>query len=166
MAIAVVGLLVAAGGSEANASRDGGVPYYGHVFPVQGSHGVRGAVGEYHAPRSGGRIHEGFDITAACGTAVVAVRNGRVREVGFDPVLYGNYVLIGGEGEKRGYFYAHMPRPAPLRKGQFVYEGQRVGAVGETGNAAGTGCHLHFEIHERGVPIDPLPSLRRWDRYG
>jgi len=147
------------------ATRDGGVPYYGHVFPVQGPHGVRGAVGEYHAPRSGGRIHEGFDVTAACGTPLVAVRNGRVRQVGFDPVLYGNYVLIGGEGERRSYFYAHMPKPALVRKGQFVYEGQRVGSVGETGNAVGTGCHLHFEIHERGAPIDPLPSLRRWDRY-
>ncbi|HEX6782434.1 MAG TPA: hypothetical protein VF125_10450 [Solirubrobacterales bacterium] len=82
-------------------SHDGGLPYYGHVFPVQGSHGVRGAVGEFHAPRNGGRIHEGFDVTAACGTPLVAVRNGRVLQRGFDPVLYGNYLLIHGEGETR-----------------------------------------------------------------
>jgi murein DD-endopeptidase MepM/ murein hydrolase activator NlpD len=166
--VAVVGLLALVEGSAASAgvpSRDGGTPYYGHVFPVNGPHGVRGAVGEFHAPRSGGRIHEGFDITAACGAELVAVRNGRVRQVGFDPVLYGNYVLIHGEAEKRSYFYAHMPSPALVGKGQFVYEGQRVGAVGETGNAVGTGCHLHFEIHVEGVPIDPLPSLTRWDRY-
>ena len=49
------------------------MPYYGHVFPVQGPHGVRGAIGEFGAPRSGGRIHEGFDIVAACGTELVAV---------------------------------------------------------------------------------------------
>jgi murein DD-endopeptidase MepM/ murein hydrolase activator NlpD len=140
------------------------MPYFGHVFPVQGSHGVRGAIGEYHAPRSGGRIHEGFDITAACGTKLVAVRNGRVLRRGFDPVLYGNYLFVHGEGEKRGYFYSHLSRPAVVRRGQRVLEGQRVGAVGETGNARGTGCHLHFEIHVRGVPIDPEPALRRWDR--
>jgi murein DD-endopeptidase MepM/ murein hydrolase activator NlpD len=145
-------------------SRDGGLPYWGHVFPVQGPHGVRGAVGEFHAPRKG-RIHEGFDIAAACGTELVAVRNGRVRQVGYDPALYGNFVLIHGEGEERSYFYAHMPSPALVRKGQFVYEGQRVGAVGETGNAVGTGCHLHFEIHVGGVPINPLPLLTRWDRW-
>lgn len=144
---------------------DGGVAYYGHVFPVQGSHGVRGAIGEFHAPRSGGRIHEGFDITAACGAKLVAVRNGRVLRRGFDPVLYGNYLLIHGEGERRNYFYAHMPRPAVVRKGQQVWEGERVGLVGETGNAAGTGCHLHFEIHAGGVPVDPEPALDRWDRY-
>jgi len=146
-------------------SRNGGLTYYGHVFPVQGAHGVRGAVGEYHAPRSGGRIHEGFDITAACGTPLVAVRNGRVRQVGYDPVLYGYFALIHGEGEKRSYFYAHMPGPARVRKGEQVFTGERIGAVGETGNAVGTGCHLHFEIHVNGTPIDPLPSLSRWDRY-
>jgi murein DD-endopeptidase MepM/ murein hydrolase activator NlpD len=147
------------------ADHDGGVPYYGHVYPVRGAHGVRGAIGEFHAPRTGGRIHEGFDITAACGTALVAVRNGRVRQRGFDPVLYGNYLLINGEGERRSYFYAHLARPAAVRRGQRVWEGEPVGRVGETGNAAGTGCHLHFEIHLGGVPIDPAPSLRRWDRY-
>ncbi|HEY3553356.1 MAG TPA: M23 family metallopeptidase, partial [Solirubrobacterales bacterium] len=147
------------------ASTDGGVPYYGHVFPVQGPHGVRGAVGMYHAPRSGGRIHEGFDITAACGTELVAVRDGRVLEQGYDPVLYGNYLLIHGEGEDRSYFYAHMPRPARVHKAEWVWEGERVGAVGETGNARGLGCHLHFEIHVHGVAINPEPELRRWDRY-
>jgi len=144
---------------------DGGVPYYGHVFPVQGPHGVRGAIGEYHAPRSGGRIHEGFDVTAGCGTRLVAVRNGRVLRRGFDPVLYGNYLLIHGEGERRSYFYAHLVGSAAVGRGEEVLEGEAVGRVGETGNAVGTGCHLHFEIHDRGVPIDPEPSLRRWDRY-
>jgi peptidoglycan LD-endopeptidase LytH len=126
---------------------------------------VRGAIGTYHAPRSGGRVHEGFDVTAGCGTRLVAVRNGRVLRRGFDPVLYGNYVLIHGEGERRSYFYAHLSRPAAVRQGERVIEGERVGVVGETGNAAGTGCHLHFEIHVRGVAVNPEAELRRWDRY-
>jgi murein DD-endopeptidase MepM/ murein hydrolase activator NlpD len=132
---------------------------------VQAAHGVRGAIGEYHAPRNGGRIHEGFDVTAACGAELVAVRNGKVLRSGFDPVLYGNFLLIHGEGERRSYFYAHLARPAEVHRGRRVWEGERVGLVGETGNAAGTGCHLHFEVHVRGVAIDPEPSLRRWDRY-
>jgi len=126
---------------------------------------VRGAVGAYHAPRSGGRIHEGFDITAACGAELVAVRNGRILQRGYDPVLYGNYLLLHGEGEARSYFYAHMPRPARVHKGERVWEGEQVGAVGETGNARGLGCHLHFEIHVHGLAVDPEPELRRWDRY-
>lgn len=163
---AAAALAVAATPASARiASRDGGVPYFGHVFPVQGAHGTRGAVGAYHAPRDGGRIHEGFDITAACGTPLVAVRNGRVLRQGYDPVLYGNYLLIHGEGERRSYFYAHMVRPARVRKGERVWEGEPVGAVGETGNARGLGCHLHFEIHVHGVAINPEPELRHWDRY-
>ena len=146
-------------------SPDGGVPYYGHVFPVQGPHGTRGPIGEFGAPRSGGRTHEGFDITAACGTELVAVSDGKVLSTGYDPVLYGNYMLIHGEGEDRSYFYAHMPRPALADRGQTVWAGERVGAVGETGNARTVGCHLHFEIHVHGRPINPEPSLRRWDRY-
>jgi murein DD-endopeptidase MepM/ murein hydrolase activator NlpD len=131
----------------------------------QGPHGSRGAIGEFGAPRSGGRTHEGFDILAACGAPLVAVRNGRVLRSGYDSVLYGNYLLIHGEGEDRSYFYAHMPRPALVLRGERVYAGERVGAVGETGNAITVGCHLHFEIHVQGVPVDPEPSLRRWDRY-
>ena len=95
----------------------------------------------------------------------MAVANGRVLRAGYDPVLYGNYLLIHGEGEHRSYFYAHLPRPALVHKGERVWEGERVGAVGKTGNAITIGCHLHFEIHVRGVPIDPLADLRRWDRY-
>jgi murein DD-endopeptidase MepM/ murein hydrolase activator NlpD len=147
------------------ATPDGGMPYYGHVFPVNGPHGVRGAVGEFGVPRNGGRVHEGFDITAACGAELVAVTSGRVVRRGYDAVLYGNYLTIRGQGERRSYFYAHLPRPAPGRRGERVLEGQRVGAVGETGNAAGIGCHLHFELRVRGVPVDPAPYLRRWDRY-
>ena len=126
---------------------------------------MRGAVGVFHAPRNGGRIHEGFDITAACGTPLVAVRNGRVRKVGYDPALYGYFVLVGGEGERRGYFYSHLLRPASVRRGQRLFSGQRIGVVGETGNAVGTGCHLHFEIRTPSGPLDPLPLLTRWDRY-
>ena len=92
------------------------MPYYGHVFPVQGPHGTRGPIGEFGAPRDGGRTHEGFDIAAACGTELVAVTNGRVLRTGYDPVLYGNYLLIHGEGEDRSYFYAHMPRPALVHR--------------------------------------------------
>jgi murein DD-endopeptidase MepM/ murein hydrolase activator NlpD len=90
------------------------------------------------------------------------VRTGRVLRRGHDPVLYGNYLLIHGQGEHRSYFYAHMPRPSLVRRGERVFAGERVGFVGETGNARTVGCHLHFEIHVRGRPVDPLPALARW----
>ena len=157
--------LVLVGRRGHNLKRAGGFAFHGHVFPVRGPHGVRGAIGRFGAPRSGGRTHEGFDVVAACGTRLDAARGGRVLRRGYDPVLYGNYVLIHGRGEHRSYFYAHLRRPSPLRRGETALTGQRVGAVGETGNAITVGCHLHFEIHVHGMPVDPEPSLRRWDRF-
>jgi len=81
-------------------------------------------------------------------------------------LLYGNHLRIRGAGERRSYFYSHLIRPPAVRRGDRIWAGQPVGAVGKTGNARTVGCHLHFEIHSRGQPIDPAPALRRWDRRG
>jgi murein DD-endopeptidase MepM/ murein hydrolase activator NlpD len=151
--------------AKGSSGRDGGTEFHAHVFPVRGAHWTRGAVGEFGAPRSGGRAHEGFDLVAACRTPLVAAATGRVLRAGYDPVLYGNYLLIHGQGEHRGYFYAHLARPARVHRGERVWAGERVGIVGATGNARTVGCHLHFEIHLRGHPVDPAPQLRRWDRW-
>ena len=138
---------------------------HGHVFPVGGEHGARGPIGEFGAPRNGGRVHEGFDVTGDCGTPLLAARGGRVESTGFDPVLYGNFVRIGGAKTRQDYFYAHLIDPAGVDAGEAVRTGELVGRIGQTGNAAGTPCHLHFEIRVGGEPIDPEHALRRWDRY-
>ena len=108
---------LAAPASARIATGDGAVTYYDHVFPVQGPHGTRGYDRRVRRPRAAAAArHEGFDIVAACGTPLVAVRSGRSCAAGYDPVLYGNYLLIHGEGEDRSYFYAHMPRPALVQQ--------------------------------------------------
>jgi hypothetical protein len=105
----------------------------GHVFPVDGPHGTRGSIGEYHAPRS-------------------------------DPSLYGNYVLVDAAKSRQDLFYSHMTAPSAARDGERVFTNEFLGTVGQTGNAEGTPCHLHFEIRVGGEPVDPEPYLRRWDR--
>lgn len=137
----------------------------GHAFPVDGAHGSRGAVGEFGAARNGGRTHEGYDILADCGTPLVAARGGRVRKVGYDPRLYGHFLLINGRKTNETYFYSHLISSPRVRKGERVRTAQRVGEVGQTGNARSTPCHLHFELRRDGRPIDPWPRLRRWDRW-
>lgn len=154
-------LIGEAGGVEQLAGR---VRMFGHFFPVRGPHGTRGAVGMFDAPRNGGRIHEGFDVTGRCGTPLAAVRAGTVTRKGYDPVLYGNFLQIKGLGERQSYFYAHMVKPSPYDRGDHAQSAAVVGRIGQTGNAAGTPCHLHFEILAGGGPIDPESQLRRWDR--
>jgi murein DD-endopeptidase MepM/ murein hydrolase activator NlpD len=163
--LVLIALAAPAVSAQASSDRGGAATFYEHVFPVRGPHWTRGPIGEFGAPRSGGRTHEGFDVAAACGTPLVATVTGRVLRRGFDPVLYGNYLLIHGQDEHRSYFYAHLRHPARVHRGEDVWSGEHVGAVGETGNARTVGCHLHFEIRVRGRPIDPEPELRRWDRY-
>lgn len=135
----------------------------GHRFPVDAPHGTRGYIGKFGAPRVDGRIHEGFDVTAACGSPLVAVRAGTIIKKAYDPRLYGNYVVLKGEGERRTYKYVHLLRTAPVREGQKVRAGRRLGSVGQTGNAAGTPCHLHIEIRTGGRLLNPGPLLRAWD---
>ena len=151
-----------AGGNEKEA---GSVLLRGHFFPVRAPHGTRGSVGEFRAQRNGGRWHKGFDITASCGTPLAAARTGVVVRRAFDPRLDGNFIVIRGLRERRWYWYSHMALPSRFRKGDLVHVGEIVGHIGRTGNAGSTPCHLHFELHQRGRPIDPEPSLRAWDRY-
>lgn len=136
---------------------------HGHTFPVAGPHGVRGPVGAFGAARLGGRTHEGFDVTAACGSRLVAVRAGRILKVSYDDRYLGNHVVLKGARERRTYLYAHLSSPAPVRPGQEVRAGRRLGSVGRTGNAAGTPCHLHIEVRSRGRLLDPWPFLSSAD---
>lgn len=149
-----------------NDQRVGTFTFHRYRYPIDGPHADRGGIGYFGAARNGGRIHEGFDVNSPCGTPVVAARGGRVVRSVYDPVLYGNLVQVRGRRTHRVAWYAHLqfgtPRPAV---GEHVRTGQRLGRIGDTGNAVSVGCHLHIELHDRGTPIDPAPFLHAWDTW-
>ena len=91
---------------------------YGHRYPVLAPHSFRGAIGEFGAPRSGGRIHQGFDVNAACGKPLVAARGGTVIRRSFNGRLDGHYIVIRGTGENRTYRYSHLISAAPVSRGR------------------------------------------------
>ncbi len=140
--------------------------FHDHAFPVQGSHTYGDRFGE---PRSGGRVHEGQDLPAGCGTPLVAARGGKVARTGYSDALYGYYVLIDGLATDRDYFYAHLQSPTPLDEGERVRTGKRIGEVGKTGNARTEFCQLHFELWPHGyresAPTDPFGPLQEWDAF-
>lgn len=158
--------------SELGATRNIGAArfrFHPYLFPIAGPHAYRGGLGDFGAPRDGGRVHEGKDVWASCGEPLVALRGGKVQKRGYDPELYGNYVLIDARKTKTDFFYAHMLRPADVGGGERVRTGEGVGEVGTTGNASSVGCMLHLEAwpegYRHGAPTDPEPMLREWDGW-
>ena len=67
---------------------------------------------------------------------------------------YGNTVILQHAGNYKT-LYAHMRKFAPnLKVGDTVKAGQLIGFVGSTGIS--TGPHVHYEIRNNNVPIDPM----------
>ncbi len=95
--------------------------------------------------------HTGVDIGAGYGTTIVAANSGTVTLAGWNSG-YGNCVIIDHGGGK-ATLYGHMSSYA-VSKGQTVSKGQKIGAVGSTGNS--TGPHLHFEILINGGAVNPM----------
>jgi murein DD-endopeptidase MepM/ murein hydrolase activator NlpD len=141
------------------------VKLYPEKFPVRGRHTYGDGFG---AARSG-HSHQGQDVFAKCGKRIVAARGGRVQYSGYQAGGAGYYVVIDGRRDSHDYVYMHLKRRGP-RKGSRVHTGERIGRVGQTGNASG--CHLHFELwskpgwYEGGHAMRAVTKhLKEWDHW-
>jgi murein DD-endopeptidase MepM/ murein hydrolase activator NlpD len=101
--------------------------------------------------------HNGSDIKAPTGRAVLATNAGRVVLSEFLPTLRGNCVVID-HGCNIFSLYLHLSK-RDVRVGQSVARGQRLGAVGSTGFS--TGPHLHWEMRVGWEPVDPYQFTQR-----
>jgi murein DD-endopeptidase MepM/ murein hydrolase activator NlpD len=115
---------------------------------------LRGALSSRFGSR-GWSHHEGIDIPAPEGTAIVAAESGRVIHSEGRIGHYGNLVIVKHVG-RYATVYAHTRRNL-VHEGDFVAKGQPIALVGESGNASGP--HLHFEIRRDRLPQDPLLFL-------
>jgi murein DD-endopeptidase MepM/ murein hydrolase activator NlpD len=118
--------------------------------------GVDGVLTSHFGPRNDpingkAAFHKGIDIGAPTGTAIHAVRAGRVIFAG-PHGGHGNLVEID-HGNGVITRYAHCSQIGVV-EGQVVGENDVVGLVGNTGHS--TGPHLHFEVHVDGRAVDPL----------
>ena len=97
----------------------------------------------WHYPWGKSVTHKGIDIFAAQGTEVQASTYGLVVFCGSNS-RGGNYILTLGP-KWRFHYYAHL-NSIDTSVGSFVSSGERIGSVGNTGNAAGKPHHLHYSI--------------------
>ena len=139
--------------------------YHRFKFPIRGGHTYGDGIG---AARSG-HTHQGQDIFARCGAPLVAARGGRVQWKAYHASA-GYYLVIDGRGTGHDYAYMHLKKRSRLHEGERVRTGQRIGQVGESGNA--TGCHLHMEEwtapgwYEGGHFMRAITKhLKKWDRW-
>ncbi|QWZ06745.1 M23 family metallopeptidase [Nocardioides panacis] len=147
-----------------------------------------------------GRFHHDYpatDVFARCGTRVVSPADGTVLEVSrtdtWDPATDRgadrggrSFSVRGADGVR--YYGSHLSAVRPgLRAGTVLRAGDPVGRVGNSGDARGIACHLHFGLSpvcrgtgdwrvrrgvvppyrflrswQRGGHLDPAPAVRRW----
>ena len=94
--------------------------------------------------------HKGHDYAAPTGTPTYAAAAGTVIIAGYSPSA-GNWVVINhGNGLTTKYMHHSA---ICVTAGQTVEKGQQIGYVGSTGQS--TGPHLHFQVEENGVAVNP-----------
>ncbi|MEO0879480.1 MAG: M23 family metallopeptidase [Pseudomonadota bacterium] len=108
-----------------------------------------------YGPRRGGAsgLHKGVDLFTRTPKPIIAAGAGRITFVGVQRG-YGKTVIIDhGRGVET--VYAHLSSfSSAAVKGASIEQGARLGRTGDTGNASAV--HLHYEIRDRGRPLNPL----------
>lgn len=106
----------------------------------------------YHGP------YNALDIGAPVGTPIVAAASGKVivaRSSGYNGG-YGKMVIIQHSNGTQT-LYGHMSAVS-VTQGQTVEQGQKIGAVGNTGRS--TGPHLHWEVRGGKTPSNLYPNRK------
>lgn len=127
------------------------------TLPIRGPVAFSNSWGD---PRSGGRRHQGTDLMAPCGADVVAVTDGTIQDMRSGGA--GGIMLYLRARNGDVFFYAHLRGYASgVHSGKRVTVGQLIAYNGNSGNARGGPCHVHFEWHPGGGrPVNPYPLLR------
>ena len=101
------------------------------------------------------KMHNGIDLAAPAGTAVLAAYAGTVVAADYNGTM-GNYIMIN-HGDGLYTIYMHCSA-LYVSKGSDVSAGTKIAAVGSTGRS--TGNHLHFGVRLNGAYVSPWNYLK------
>ena len=100
------------------------------------------------------KFHNGIDMAAPGGSAILAAYNGKVVAADYNGSM-GNYIMID-HGDSLYTIYMHASA-LYVSKGAEVSKGDKIAAVGSTGRS--TGNHLHFSVRLNGNYVNPRNYL-------
>ena len=124
----------------------------GYIWPVDSRY-ITSTMGGRNSPGGiGSTNHKGTDIGRVGYTSSIYAAKAGTVIVSQYSSSYGNYVVIS-HGSGNTTLYAHMSS-RKVEVGQYVEQGAVIGITGSTGHS--TGPHLHFEVTENGVRVNPL----------
>jgi hypothetical protein len=153
-------LAEALGAAPVAPSTAAGTTWY-HPFDTRTT--LRSDFGPRSSPCAGcSSFHKGLDYAPGRLTPIYAVATGTViwrRDVlnygQFEANSFGNAVTVDHGGGLQTV-YAHLERGSVAPLGR-VLAGDRIGLVGHNGSS--TGPHLHIEVRQNNVSIDPEPKI-------
>lgn len=95
--------------------------------------------------------HPGLDLDGETGDPIKPIKKGVVEYVASDSYGYGKHVIVD-HGNNLVSLYAHLSK-IDVKVGDEVTTESTLGLMGSTGHS--TGSHLHLEIRDHGIPINP-----------
>jgi len=144
---------------QAKKQQMGSIP---SISPVDGEHWITSGFGWRRSPFSAKReFHNGNDLAAARGTAIMATADGVVSDVVEDGAL--GHVVTIDHGNGIQTTYGHMEE-ASVEKGQRVTRGQSIGTMGSSGKRS-TGPHVHYAVVVDGKYVNPARFIGQRLRY-
>ena len=132
------------------------------TLPVQSAVVERGYSGQtlVKDPTMGDwRTHGGTDFLCDEGDDVIAVLDGAVTEI-FTDAMMGQCIRLDHGSGLESLYCGVIPHDG-LKVGKQVTVGQKIGrAANDTLAESAQECHLHLEMTEEGIPLDPMTVLK------
>ncbi|OGC70659.1 hypothetical protein A2415_00315 [candidate division WWE3 bacterium RIFOXYC1_FULL_39_7] len=100
-------------------------------------------------------FHPGIDLDGVTGDPIYPIMDGKVFAINYSKYAYGNAILIY-HGSEITSLYAHLSK-INVAPNQEVTTETVIGEMGATGRSFGD--HLHLEVRDNGIPINPLTVL-------